>query len=651
MVDWVRDGEAAPSASCARRPMRLQCWTLACPGLDGLEVLARARAAGCTVPVLVLTARDAVPDRIRGLDGGADDYVVKPVDLFELGARLRAWCGAHGQAQEQLVWQDVVLDPAARRVTQAGVEVPLSGREFDLLALLMRHQGRAKPRAAGGPALRLGPGGGEQCHRGPCAPPAAQARGGADRDRARRGLQSAQGMKGLFGSPQARLLAGLLAVALGVGGVMTLLMLRSTEHELDELLDAHLTQTAALLVVQHSQRHRTMTSRCSTRQLAPLCAACGVPGLPRGQLALRSSEAPLEPLVEGMAGMAGMASGFHRVERGGTGWRVFVTRGASADVAVLVGERESARREILWAVLAPLLGGAAAAAALVALLGAAVLHWGLAPLRRLRMELAARQPAQLGPVELPDAPAEIAPLVASLNGLFTRIEALLEGERRLTADAAHELRTPIAVIRAQAQVALGAAEPDERRHALQALLAGCDRAARLIEQLLQLARLESSAGLALPHQALNLADLVARAVAEAAESAQHQGPRVGARPAAPRCAGDRLRRPAVDPGPATQPARQRAALQPARQRRDGHAGGRHTAWRLTVEDAGPGLDDQALARLGQRFQRGPDPAAPGSGLGWSIVQRIAALQGWQVAADRSPELAGLRVSVQGEAVG
>ena len=127
--------------------MRLQCWTLACPWLDGLEVLARARAAGCTVPVLVLTARDAVPDRIRGLDGGADDYVVKPVDLFELGARLRALVRrAHGQAQEQLVWQDVVLDPAARRVTQAGVEVPLSGREFDLLALLMRHQGRVQSR-------------------------------------------------------------------------------------------------------------------------------------------------------------------------------------------------------------------------------------------------------------------------------------------------------------------------------------------------------------------------------------------------------------------------------------------------------------------------------------------------------------------------
>lgn len=120
---------------------------LGLPRLDGFEVLARARAAGCTVPVLVLTARDAVPDRIRGLDGGADDYVVKPVDLFELGARLRAIARrAHGQPQEQLAWREVLLDPASRRVTRAGEDVALSVREFDLLALLLREAGRVLSR-------------------------------------------------------------------------------------------------------------------------------------------------------------------------------------------------------------------------------------------------------------------------------------------------------------------------------------------------------------------------------------------------------------------------------------------------------------------------------------------------------------------------
>ena len=97
--------------------------------------------------MLVLTARDTVPDRVRGLDGGADDYVVKPVDLDELAARLRALVRrAHGQVQERLTAQDVVLDLAARSVTQGGAAVTLSTREFDLLQMLMLAAGRVLSR-------------------------------------------------------------------------------------------------------------------------------------------------------------------------------------------------------------------------------------------------------------------------------------------------------------------------------------------------------------------------------------------------------------------------------------------------------------------------------------------------------------------------
>jgi two-component system OmpR family response regulator/two-component system response regulator QseB len=97
--------------------------------------------------VLVLTARDTVPDRIRGLDSGADDYVVKPVDLNELAARLRALVRrAHGKPQENLNAQDIELDPAARSVTQAGSAVTLSTREFDLLHALMLAAGRVLSR-------------------------------------------------------------------------------------------------------------------------------------------------------------------------------------------------------------------------------------------------------------------------------------------------------------------------------------------------------------------------------------------------------------------------------------------------------------------------------------------------------------------------
>ena len=145
-VDWVRDGEAAERELRAE-PYAAAVLDLGLPRRDGMDVLAAVRGAGVTLPVLVLTARDAVPDRIRGLDGGADDYIVKPVDLNELAARLRALVRrSHGRPQQCLVARDIVLDPAARAVHQAGLPVPLSTREFDLLHVLMLNAGRVLSR-------------------------------------------------------------------------------------------------------------------------------------------------------------------------------------------------------------------------------------------------------------------------------------------------------------------------------------------------------------------------------------------------------------------------------------------------------------------------------------------------------------------------
>jgi DNA-binding response OmpR family regulator len=145
-VDWVRDGHAA------ERELRSDVYAaavldLGLPRIDGLDVLAAARSAGVRLPVLVLTARDAVPDRVRGLDIGADDYVVKPVDLNELAARLRALVRrAHGQPLERLEVQGVVLEPAARRVQVDDQDVVLSTREFDLLHALILAAGRVLSR-------------------------------------------------------------------------------------------------------------------------------------------------------------------------------------------------------------------------------------------------------------------------------------------------------------------------------------------------------------------------------------------------------------------------------------------------------------------------------------------------------------------------
>jgi two-component system OmpR family response regulator/two-component system response regulator QseB len=145
-VDWVRDGMAA-ERELATGDYAAAVLDLGLPLKDGLDVLQALRARKITTPVLVLTARDAVPDRIRGLDLGADDYVVKPVDLHELGARLRSLVRrSHGQMQDALRCGPVLLEPAARRVSLSGETVTLSTREFDLLHVLMLNAGRVLSR-------------------------------------------------------------------------------------------------------------------------------------------------------------------------------------------------------------------------------------------------------------------------------------------------------------------------------------------------------------------------------------------------------------------------------------------------------------------------------------------------------------------------
>ena len=145
-VDWVRDGVAA-ERELATGAYQACVLDLGLPRLDGMDVLQQARARRNTTPVLVLTARDAVPARIAGLDAGADDYLIKPVDLHELAARLRALVRrAHGQRNTLLVAGRVTLDPAAHRVLYDSQSIELPGREYDLLHALMLNAGRVLSR-------------------------------------------------------------------------------------------------------------------------------------------------------------------------------------------------------------------------------------------------------------------------------------------------------------------------------------------------------------------------------------------------------------------------------------------------------------------------------------------------------------------------
>ncbi len=118
------------------------------PGLDGFELCRRLRESGAWAPVLMLTARDGVTDRVRGLDAGADDYLVKPFSLMELAARLRALARRDGRVRTPvLVEGDLRLDPAAKRAWRAGTELHLSPKEYSLLEFFLRHPGRVLTRS------------------------------------------------------------------------------------------------------------------------------------------------------------------------------------------------------------------------------------------------------------------------------------------------------------------------------------------------------------------------------------------------------------------------------------------------------------------------------------------------------------------------
>jgi len=146
-VDWVRDGRAAELA-LADGVHEVLLLDLGLPRKQGLDVLAAMRRRGDARPVLIITARDAIADRVAGLDAGADDYVVKPFDLDELAARVRALARRRGgPAQPKLCHGGIELDPATRDVTLDGAPVPLSPREFALLEALMTRPGAVLSRA------------------------------------------------------------------------------------------------------------------------------------------------------------------------------------------------------------------------------------------------------------------------------------------------------------------------------------------------------------------------------------------------------------------------------------------------------------------------------------------------------------------------
>lgn len=262
-------------------------------------------------------------------------------------------------------------------------------------------------------------------------------------------------------------------------------------HEVDELLDAHLVQAAGILAAQLSEdggkveiEHAPQLHRYA-RRVAFLIWE-------RGRLRLHSLSAPASRL-------ASVDQGFGFGEAEGKRWRVFSVFIPIREALIQVGERIKAREELSQEIAGHLLMPIGVGVPLLGLALTLAIGRGLKPLTDLAQQVSARDPRRLEPIPIHTVPAEIQPMVDQLNTLFGRVVALLENERRFTADASHELRTPIAAIRAQAQVAREATDSAERRDALDRLIQGCDQANRLIEQLLTLARLDAGNAQAVDH--------------------------------------------------------------------------------------------------------------------------------------------------------
>lgn len=320
------------------------------------------------------------------------------------------------------------------------------------------------------------------------------------------------------------------------------------------------------------------------------------------------------------AELAGLASGFANREIDGTAWRVHALTDRALGVRILVGEPLESRRELITNVALGLLVPFGVLVPLTMVLVWYGLDRGLAPLHRLGRAIEERAADSLCPVATGQVPKEAAPLVSSINRLFARLAQAFERERRFTGDAAHELRTPLAALKTHVQVARAAGDERTRARALTQVETAVDRAAHLVEQLLILARLDAGTegGERTP---TNPAEVARSVVAEIMPFADAQ--RIKVRfvrrgepvpiPLAPAVLAIAIRN-LLDNAVRYTPAHGEVVVAI-------EAGASET--RITVSDEGPGIPENELPRIRERFYRGAGAQAEGSGLGLSIVDRIA----------------------------
>ncbi|SIP99280.1 ATP-binding protein [Pseudacidovorax sp. RU35E] len=434
----------------------------------------------------------------------------------------------------------------------------------------------------------------------------------------------------LMRSLRARLLAFLLAAIVLAGGIQAAVTYRTVLREADAIFDYHMQQMALSL----------------RSGLPPSAAVSGLGPSEQnfdfvvqvwtqdGQRIFESADEALLPQLAVL--------GFAEVNARGTTYRVLSmqTRG----LVIQVAQDMAARRQMAGSLALRTVAPVALMAPLLMLVVWWVVSGSLAPVSRVRRQVASRQPDDLSPVGEEGLPEEVRPLVAELNLLFERVRRAFDAQKHFVADAAHELRSPLAALKLQVQLLRRASDPAAHEQAVQRLAAGIDRAARLVEQLLTLARNEAQAAAGAEAAQVDLTALAREAIADAVPGAESRRIDLGlARADAVCLAGhvDALRillRNLVDNAVKYTPEGGRVDVTVQQEEGGGAL--------LVVEDSGPGLAESDRERVWDRFYRAPDAGASGSGLGLAIVRSVAQLHRAELALDRSATLGGLRVRVQ-----
>lgn len=435
-----------------------------------------------------------------------------------------------------------------------------------------------------------------------------------------------------------RLLTLLLATTTLVWLVTAVFAFFDAHHEIDELFDAQLAQSARVVLAQssHALKHdlhedeevEIDTGEDGHKHEQKI--AFQIFGAD-GKLRLRSASAPTTRL-------SSRSSGYGDEYIDGERWRIFSLNNDHGTL-IQVGERHDMRNELAADIALRLAYPLIFALPVLALLIWLGVGRSLSPLRRFTSEVMRRAPDDLAPIDDAQIPLEIQPLADALNTLLERLAHTLENERRFTADASHELRTPLAALKIQAQVAMQTEEDEQRRHALRQVIEGANRAAHLVEQLLTLARLDHAAPP--PETPAELHEVAMECLTQLAAMAANKNIELSLADGRGQIGGDPamlgvLVRNLVDnairytpPGGVV-----RVAISDD---------GRRTV--LEVCDSGPGIPAEERARALERFHRIVGSGENGSGLGLSIVQRIADLHHAELTLETPENGQGLCVRV------